>query len=133
MAQAVPAGLAEFRGLLHEAARRAGGTVTRWCEPVVTPNFHAAYVEYGDRRPTVAALYSHAGDVALTAGHEQQPLEFVDDAALTSALAELNLDVWASAELRRPFKVQDWPLLDVRDVRYWRPQTVGAALFNWWD
>jgi hypothetical protein len=133
VAQAVPAGVGEFRGLVHEAARRAGGTVTRWCEPGVTPNFHAAYVEYGDQRPTVAVLYSHAGDVALTTDHEQQPLEFADDAALTSVLAELDLRVRTPSELRRPFEAARWPLLDVRDVRYWRPRTVGEALFNWWD
>ena len=133
MAQAVPAGVAEFSGLVHEAARRAGGTVTRWCEPDVTPNFYAAYVEYRDHRPAVAVLYSHAGDVALATDHEQQPVQFADDAALTSVLAESNLHVRGSAELKRPFRAEDWPLLDVRDVRYWRPRTIGEALFNWWD
>ncbi|GLY48645.1 hypothetical protein [Lentzea sp. NBRC 102530] len=107
--------------------------MTRWCEPRVTPNFHAAYVEYRDHRPTVAVLRTHAGDVAFALDHEQQPLEFVDDAALTSVLEEFGLGVWRTAELHRPFKAADWPLLDVRDVRYWRPETAGQALFNWWD
>ncbi|WP_394613623.1 hypothetical protein JNUCC0626_27305 [Lentzea sp. JNUCC 0626] len=133
MAQAVPAGVAEFRGLVHEAARRAGGAVTRWCEPHVTPNFHAAYVEYRDHRPTVAVLLTHAGDVALTHDHERQPLVFADDAALTGVLEELGLTVRTPAELHRPFRAADWPLLDARDVRYWRPETAGQALFNWWD
>ncbi|MFD4676643.1 hypothetical protein ACFWNN_43470 [Lentzea sp. NPDC058450] len=133
MAQAVPAGLVAFRALVHEAARRAGGTVTRWCEPDVTPNFCAAYVEYRDHRPTVAVLRTHAGDVALTHDHEQMPLAFTDDAALTSVLAELGLNVREPAELRQPFRAADWPLLDPRDVRYWRPETAGEALFNWWD
>ncbi|SER78391.1 hypothetical protein SAMN05216188_115172 [Lentzea xinjiangensis] len=133
MAQAVPAGVGEFRGLVHEAARRAGGEVTRWCEPEVTPNFYAAHVEYGDHRPGVAVLRSHAGDVALAVGHDRQPLVFADDAALLSVLSELGLRVRTSAELRRPFQAAEWPLLDVRDVRYWRPHTVGEALFNRWD
>jgi hypothetical protein len=128
---------AEFRGLCFEAARRVGGDVTQWFDPVVTPNFHAVFVEYRDHRPTVAVLWTSKGDVALTVSDEPEagPVEFADDAALMTALRALSLDirVWGKAELEMPFRADDWPDLDARDVRYWRPQTVGDVLFNWWD
>ncbi|GAB2856792.1 hypothetical protein [Lentzea nigeriaca] len=126
----------EFRGLCFEAARRTGGHVARWSVPKVTPNYHEVHLEHADHRGTIVVLWTAEGDVALTASVEPlPPIEFVDDAALMAVLAELSSDirVWAKAELEKPFKAADWPDLDPRDVRYWRPERVGDVLFNWWD
>lgn len=137
MAQAVPGLTAgEFRGLCFEAARRVGGEVTYWFEPGVTPNYHAVLISYRDHRPSVAVLWTASGDVALTVSDpELAPLEFVDDVALTAVLAELSDDIRprSKAELDRPFQAGEWPELDPRDVRYWRPERVGDALFHHWD
>ncbi|HEX8864367.1 MAG TPA: hypothetical protein VF821_01805 [Lentzea sp.] len=136
MAQAVT-GVKQFRSLCFEAARRTGGEVERWSAPEVVPNFHEVHITYRDNRGTIVVLWTAAGDVALTASTEPlQPIEFIDDAALTAVFEGLpggGVRVWTRAELERPFKAAEWPGLDPRDVRYWRPERVGDVLFNWWD
>ncbi|MFC5112324.1 hypothetical protein ACFPN7_00020 [Amycolatopsis halotolerans] len=41
--------------------------------------------------------------------------------------------VLAPADLERSFKAEDWPHLTRSDIAYWKPATVGEALFNYWD
>ncbi|MFS8103492.1 hypothetical protein LFM09_40845 [Lentzea alba] len=137
MAQAEPGVTpGKFRGLCFEAARRTGGEVVRWSIPEVVPNYHEVHIEYRDLRGTIVVLWTAAGDVALTASPEPlPPVEFLDDVALMAVLAELSNDIRVRTrdELEMPFKAAEWPDLDPRDVRYWRPERVGDVLFNFWD
>jgi len=36
-------------------------------------------------------------------------------------------------DLDRPFRAADWPSMSSSDINYWKPATVGEALFNYWD
>lgn len=31
------------------------------------------------------------------------------------------------------FEAVDWPDINRADIKYWKPETVGEALFHYWD
>ncbi|MFR9770566.1 hypothetical protein [Nocardia sp. SC052] len=130
-------------GHLDEAARRTGGTVIEFrLAGNATPNFHQGVIAYHDHHVAVVALRDSAvlavadprvidfDDAAIESG----PLTFIEAPDLVAALAEQSgFELLTTAELAQPFDAAAWPELDRDDVRYWRPQTVGDALFNYWD
>ncbi len=124
--------LAAFKKLVHAAARQAGGRVVAIIEPGVTPNFSAARVEIGPAHCCI--LCSHANDWAFAEAIEPAlvPLRFIDCPALADAMQSLfGLTPFTQAALQAPFNA--WPGLSEHDLRYWKPRTLGDALFNWWD
>ena len=36
-------------------------------------------------------------------------------------------------ELNGPFDAATWPHISSNDITYWRPSTLGEALFNYWN
>lgn len=106
----------------------------------VTPNFHQGIIGYRERSVAVV-LTRDTGVVAVAeprdvTGPEQDagPLTFVDLPELTGALTgEGRFTVLTAAELDRPFMAAEWPALSADDVRYWKPASLGEALFNYWD
>lgn len=124
--------LAVFKRTVHEAARLAGGRVADIIEPQVTPNFLAARIEIGPAPGYV--LCSHADHWAFAEAIEPAlaPLRFIDCPAISDALQSLfGLKPFSRAELQAPFSAR--PGLSESDLRYWKPRTLGDALFNWWD
>ncbi len=145
MAQAVT-GVSEFRGLVYEFARRTGGDVAEFrLARYDTPNFHQGVLTYRDR--TVAVVGTrYFGRLALAEPRviefgegsvSARPLTFLDDPDLVAVLTELaprtGFRFFHLAELDGPLDPAAWPDMSANDIRYWRPQTLGAALFNWWD
>ncbi|ANZ36090.1 hypothetical protein BBK82_08425 [Lentzea guizhouensis] len=135
MAQAVP-GVDEFRGLVHEAARRTGGQVAGLtAADCVTPNFHHAVIAYRDR--TVAVLCSRDdGSVAVTEPVDPGGCElvFLDEPELLAVVRQFErFRALSQDDVERPFDHAAHPHVWVSDVRYWRPETTGQALFHWWD
>lgn len=121
-----------FRKTVHAVAGKAGGQVCDIIEPGVTPNFLAARIEIGERACFV--LCSHANDWAFATAIEPAlaPLNFIDSPALAHAMNALfDLKPLSQNELQSPFSA--WPGLSESDLRYWKPRTLGDALFNWWD
>lgn len=121
-----------FKQIVFEATRQTSGRVAGIIEPGVTPNFVAARIETGTG--SCYLLCSHAGDWAFARAIEPAlaPLEFIDYPDLAEALASLfGIKPLARAELDAPFTNR--PGLSASDIRYWRPRTLGDALFNWWD
>lgn len=109
--------------------------------PVVTPNFWQAVIEYHDRTISVVAAndapvlaIARPRSLDFAPARESGPLEFVDEPELTAVLAETEqFQVLTPADLERPFVAEDWPHLTRSDLAYWKPATVGEALFNYWD
>ncbi|WP_067568222.1 hypothetical protein [Nocardia acidivorans] len=135
--------LRAFRQACHAVARSAGGSVIEFrLATGVTPNFHQGVITYGDRH--VAVVLSR--DTAMLAVseprtptspdevHESGPLTFVDAPELVAALAEHSgFSVLTAADLDGPFDAGAWPEIDRADINYWKPRTLGEALFNYWD
>lgn len=132
----------EFRRACYEAARRTRGSVTEFrLAECVTPSFHQAVIAYFDR--TVAVVCDRGSPLLAVAeprviefggAVECGPLTFVDFPELVTALQDTTrFNVLTKAELDGPFHEEDWPDITPYDIRYWRPATVGEALFNYWD
>ncbi|MCC7053225.1 MAG: hypothetical protein IT355_08135 [Gemmatimonadaceae bacterium] len=124
--------LTRLRSILFSAAREVGGRVTDIVEPGVTPNFVAVRLELPVGHCWV--LRSHAGDVAFAAAIEPAlaPLRFVDCPALADALERVGgLQPLGVVRLEEPFAGQ--AVIADADLRIWKPQRLGDALFNWWD
>lgn len=124
--------------ICHHAVRRVGGTITRVTPAGVTPSFHTVLVDHPDGR--VAAL-GHA-TVPMVAFAQPFPAGdtrpvFLDHPALAAAVSRASdLRVLTVDELRTPLSAVDLAALPAdehRQIRCWRPETVGELLFNFWD
>jgi hypothetical protein len=121
-----------FKQIVFEIARQAGGRVADIVEPDITPNFIAARIELGPTRCYL--LHADADHWAFTEAIEPAltPLTFTDCPALAEAMTRLfGITPLTRAELNAPFT--KLPGLSDSDIRYWKPRTLGDALFNWWD
>lgn len=132
-----------FRHTCYTVARITGGKVVGFrIADGVTPNFHQGLIVYHDRTVAVACTRDSAilavsetriTDFA-TGFVESDPLMFVDAPALTAALAKMSgFQVLTPAELNGPFDAAAWPEVLASDIEYWRPESLGEALFNYWD
>lgn len=108
----------------------------------VTPNFHQGVIAYGDYRVAVVTLRDSAvlavaepRTIDFTNGvKESGPLAFLEHTELVSVLAELpGFTMLTTADLNSPFDSAAWPDIDRADIDYWKPATLGEALFNYWD
>lgn len=132
----------EFKRACYAAARATGGRVIEFrIVDQVAPSFHQGIVAYREREVAVvckrdSAILAIAEPRNLLADGVQEagPLRWVDEPALAAALAEQHgFHVLGSSELEGPFDPAAWPGVLPRDIAYWRPGTLGEALFNYWD
>ncbi|MET8835425.1 hypothetical protein ABZV78_16110 [Micromonospora sp. NPDC004540] len=132
------ADLPAFLAVCHHAARRVGGTVTRATPAGVTPSFHTVLIDHPGG-PITALGHATVPMVAfaqpLPAGDTK--LAFLDHPDLAVAVGEVSdLRVLTVEALRTPLSAVDLAALraeEHRQIRYWRPETVGELLFNFWD
>jgi hypothetical protein len=65
---------------------------------------------------------------------ESGPLTFIDVPALAAVLAEAaEFQLLTVTELAGPIDLAAWPWISQQDMRYWKPTSLGEALFNYWD
>ncbi|WP_036509510.1 hypothetical protein [Nocardia aobensis] len=135
--------LRAFRRACYDAARRTGGTVVEFrVADGVTPNFHQGIIAYGDQQVAVVAV-RHSTMLAVAEPRtidcadgvtESGPMVFVDAPELVGALATSpGFTVLTAADLNGPFVATAWPDIERSDIEYWKPHTLGEALFNYWD
>ncbi|GIE90621.1 hypothetical protein SAMN06264365_12136 [Actinoplanes regularis] len=134
--------LKAFRRVCYEAARLTGGTVTEFrISTGVTPNFHQGIIAFSDRFVSVlcvrdASLLAVAVPRVIEPGQATEcgPLTFIDSPELAAVLAQTpGFRLLTTAELNGPVDVARWPGICLTDMRYWRPGSLGEALFNYWD
>ncbi len=132
-------GIAEFKSIVHVMATPLGYTVSDVSERGVTPNFHSALLTNGD---TAISILGHSTYPIFACSEPLDPLSckirFIDSDPLTQQLATLfpNVVIATTAELDRNLTDTDLALLDTAEreqIKYWQPQTVGNAVFKWWD
>ncbi len=60
-------------------------------------------------------------------------LGFLDIPELVAVLAEQpGFVALTAADLDGPFDAAAWPGIDRADIDYWKPKTLGEALFDYW-
>ncbi|ONH26252.1 hypothetical protein [Pseudofrankia asymbiotica] len=133
-----PTDLRDFLTVCHRAAQRTGGAMTSTHPAGVTPNFHTVAIDYPGHS---VAVLRHA-TLPLVAFTRPQltsdtALAFVDEPPLAAAIHETSeLEVLAVDQLHLPLARADLTALtsaELSQIAYWKPETVGDLLFNFWD
>ncbi len=124
--------LIQFKKIVFESARQVACDVAQIYEPNVTPNFYTAELECESEK--LFLLCTHSDEWAFSKNFDIDGcnLSFVDTRALSEALKSLfQIHPLSWAYLRSGFEKQ--PHQSLGDIQYWKPQTNGEAIFNWWD
>ncbi|WP_405691326.1 hypothetical protein [Streptomyces sp. NBC_00057] len=124
------------RAAWHAAARAAGGQVEDFTEQEYPQNFHSATIS--DRDGTQIALFhAHYPLVAFVEGRRYwYTEEFQEPPAWATVLSDFGFIVLCAARLLSPLEESDTSALSAaeqRQIKHWRPETLGATLFNSWD
>ncbi|MGX1756324.1 hypothetical protein ACWIG5_05305 [Streptomyces lydicus] len=124
------------RAAWYAAARAAGGQAEDFAEQEYPQSFHSATT--GDRDGTHFALF-HAHH-PLVAFVEERRYWYTDGfrepPTWATVLGDFGFVVLSAARLRSPLEESDTSALSAeewRQIRHWRPKTLGATLFNSWD
>ncbi len=122
----------QFKKMVDSIASNSQTTVVALHEPGVTPNFFAAELLLRPQKTTLFLLCSREQFWALSEVVDSSGLCFVDHAPLTNATQLIpGLGLLTASELNGSFSPRQHMLPS--DIKYWKPQTLGEALFNWWD
>jgi hypothetical protein len=134
------ADLRRFTDICYHAARAIGGAVTGVTPAGVTPNFHTVDITHGHAQHHVEVLRHIALPLiafARPAADGDLTMTFVDHGDLAAALTSLtDAQILTVEQLRTPLARVDLSALDRhehRQINYWKPDTVGELLFNFWD
>lgn len=125
-----------FASVCYEAARLVRGRVLEITSPGVTPSFHTAVMRCGElsvavlghmHLPFIATAQVPTGRVAFT--------DNCDD--LEEVLRPSDaFRLLTGSELETPIGLIDTSDLDRAErseIAFWKPETLGELLFNYWD
>lgn len=119
----------EFKEVVFTVARLAGYEVAQWQDSPGIPNFFAAKLE--SREGPLHLLCTLDGEWAF-ASSLTPGIEFADSKTV-GGLLESFFDVRA---LSREYLTSDFSPRDGMHqsaIKYWKPETMGDAIFNWRD
>ncbi|MEV6357833.1 hypothetical protein [Streptomyces hydrogenans] len=124
------------RAAWFAAARAAGGQVEDFTEREYPQNFHVATIS--DRDGAHIALFHAYYPLIAFVGDRRYWYtdEFQEPPAWATALTDSGFVVLSTAQLLSPLTEWDTSTLSAterRQIKHWRPKTLGATLFNSWD
>ncbi|WAP55775.1 hypothetical protein [Streptomyces sp. S465] len=124
------------RAACYAAARAAGGQVEDFTEQEYPQNFHSATIS--DRNGAhVALFHTHYPLIAFVGDRRfWYTDEFQEPPTWATVLREAGFVVLSAAQLLSPLAESDTSALSAaewRQIKHWRPETLGATLFNLWD
>ncbi len=141
-----PKDLKDFRALCYTAARAADAIILGFDLSLfnVIRNFVFALLKF-PKDPGVPLAFvflnQHVPLLAFVSAHDQAfypPLAFIDVFELTVPFErsyhvlkkqELELPwIWSQRELASSLYPEE-----IEQIKYWKPQSVGEVLFNFWD
>jgi hypothetical protein len=145
----ITANLKEFRVLCYTAARVTDATILGFDpSPFKTiRNFVFALLQFSKTpgAPSVFLLLNqHAPLLAFASVHDQTlhlpygPFTFIDVPELIATF-EHSYSVLKKEELELPWiwsrqeLASSLPPGEIEQIKFWKPQTVGEVLFNFWD
>lgn len=104
-------------------------------------SFHWAELKQGERRFSLV-IHESSPFVALSSTvPDYVNLSFIDDAAFALAVQQASAPflLLTAADLNRRLTAADREFIrrlsdqHERDLAYWKPETQGDVIFNWWD
>ncbi|WP_100332242.1 hypothetical protein [Bacillus xiapuensis] len=130
-----------FKKMCWEAARTIGADVLMFQKPGHRTNFFHVLLDNGRKRIHIL-LNAHYPLIAFAASVEFGHITFYDEPALSESFKGFYL--CEAKELNQLLRIQSHPefaLLHHHDlnkaelsqIMYWKPNTVGEVVFNFWD
>lgn len=121
-----------FSKIAYHVSRKAGAKVCHLYESSITPNFHVAEILYKGKN--LFLISSIHNDWAISSFFNKTlcKLDFFDCQEISDILEkDYEIKLRSKEELNSHFIPA--PYISQSDVTYWKPKTMGEALFNWWD
>ena len=121
-----------FKKIVYGVCYEIGADVKGFFKGGITPNFHVAHVVLNDKIRFLLCSESDNWAFSEVFDENKCELKFSDEERASKALSRLyGICALSRKELLGPFTSQ--PYLLESDARYWKPETLGEGLFNWWD
>jgi len=122
----------EFKRIIFHVANEIEAKVESIFEPSTTPNFFAA--ELAKEGFHVFILCSNQSEWAFSRNYDENSctLDFADFKDFSEIIeSQFGYKPYSSTALNGPFEPRAYMLES--DIKYWKPKSLGEALFNWWD
>lgn len=131
--------LGEFRSICFEIAREVGYSVVRASEKSGIANF--ATVVFDSTDPFIAVLLNHhypiLGFAKAETDESSAELNFIDSDVLAAAFKDREkYEILSEHQLKQPISDDDYLQLGIAErdqLKYWKPQSIGEVIFNYWD
>lgn len=126
----------QFKQLCFDFAIRKGGKVIDFNTPQYPANFYLAQVEVLYNQ-FYLLLNEHYPYLAFASAVEFGNIKFVDEPILFEYFYSF-YKVIGTVELNTPFnqipgEKNELNSAELRELTYWKPETIGEILFNYWD
>ena len=131
--------LAEFKRIVFAAARPLKYGVSDIVESGVTPNFHSALLTTPE---TAVSVIGHSTYPVFAVSEPLQTylceLSFADCEALSREIEAMFPSITFATADELNCKPTESNLVnldksELEQLTYWKPQTIGEVVFNWWD
>jgi hypothetical protein len=124
----------QFIQLCYDIASRNGGKVIDFRPPEFPRNFYNAKVEMFDEQFHIL-LNEHYPFLAYASVVEVGNFSFIDKPILNEYFSPF-YRIWKTDELNkriRPNLLKELAPLELEQIAYWKPKTIGQIIFNYWD
>ena len=130
---------AEFKEIVSTVIKPMGFAIGETTERGITPNFHTARVKR--HRDEIMVLgHSNFPIIAFADPFElwlmKIPFRDADSIATRIRAIYPQVIIATKEELSRCIETTDLEILnrmELDQIKYWKPQTIGELVFNWWD
>lgn len=126
----------QFKKLCFDIVSRSGGKVIDLTTPQSSANFYYAQVEIL-RNQFYILLNKHYPYLTFASAVEFGDIKFIDHPFLYEQFS-LFYQVISTKELNNPvnhilMKNAELNSAELEQVSYWKPETLGQIIFNYWD
>ena len=129
----------DFKLVIHVVARQLTGSAPNLKERGVTPNFHSALIAFEDQSILILghSIYPIFA-IAKPLEDSSHRLRFIDVDKVSQIVNDHFAHVTLASAQRLAQKLTGTDLaeldeFELEQVKYWKPETVGELVFNWWD
>lgn len=123
----------QFQKICYEVMREAKGDVLKCDGPLYPHNFFIVHIRLKGELFYIL-LNEYYPYIAFANKWEEIVIEFTDLPALTKGFGEY-YTVLTKKELELRFfnKGHDLEKVELKQVAYWQPRSIGEVIFNCWD
>jgi hypothetical protein len=124
----------QFKQLCFDLAARNGGKVLAYNTPQYPANFYFAQIENLGNTFYVL-LNEHYPYLAFASVVEPGTIQFIDKPDLNEPFSPF-YRVWSAVELNLPQTMvskSELNTAEIKQLAYWKPESVGQIIFNYWD